>query len=228
MNNLEIFDLEINEKFFKCYIKRKVNMKTLTVKVNNNLDIIITCGNKVKYEIIHQFILCTKNSISNLIELQEKKRFYNPKNNVVSLLGKEHNLVVEKTESNEKYIIGYRKITLFLKDEKNKEKLIRKLFKNESKKYIVSRTRELSEIYKFDVKEINIKWMVGCWGNCRKITKVLSFSSRLITFPKEIIDYVIIHELCHLVEGNHSVNFWKLVSKFCPYYKEARQYLKRF
>lgn len=228
MKNMDFFELEINEKIFKCYIKRKQNMKNLSLKVNNNLDIIITCDKWINDELIYNFIIFRKSSISNLIEKQEKKTFYNPKNNIVSLLGKQHNLVIEKTNLNEKYIIGYRKITLFLKDENNKEKLIRRLFKNESKKYIIDRTNQLSKIFNFFVQKINIKWMVGCWGNCRKESKIISFSSRLITFPKEVIDYVIIHELCHLIEGNHSQNFWSLVSKFCPYYKEARKYLQRF
>lgn len=228
MSDLEFFEIEINEKYFKCYVKRKTNMKNITAKVDNNLDIIVTCDSRIPNQLIYQFIISKKNSIYLLIEKQEKKTFYNPKNNIVSLLGKEHNLVIEKTTSNEKYIIGYRKITFFLKDESNKEKLIRRLFKNESKKYIISRTNELAKIFNFSINKINIKWMVGCWGNCRKSSKNISFSSRLITFPKEIIDYVIIHELCHLIESNHSQNFWDLVSRFCPYYKEARKYLKRF
>lgn len=157
MKNIEFFEIEINERIFKCYVKKKYNMKNIKTKVDNNLDITVTCDSRISNELIYQFLVSRKNSIFNLIEIQEKKTFYNPKNNIVSLLGKEHNLFVENTNKNEKYIIGYRKITLFLKDENNKEKLIRRLFKNESKKYIVNRAIEIAQMFNFDVKEINIK-----------------------------------------------------------------------
>ncbi|WP_187648529.1 M48 metallopeptidase family protein [Nitrosophilus labii] len=63
------------------------------------------------------------------------------------------------------------------------------------------------------------------WGSCSS-KKNLNFSYRLIMAPKDVIDYVIIHELSHLTYMNHSKYFWTLVSKRCPNYIEYEKWLK--
>lgn len=63
------------------------------------------------------------------------------------------------------------------------------------------------------------------WGSCSN-KGVLSFNWRLVFTQDEIINYVVIHELCHLVEMNHSKKFWHLVEGLCPNYKARRLWLK--
>ena len=57
-------------------------------------------------------------------------------------------------------------------------------------------------------------------------TKELHFTSRLVMLKDEAIDAVIVHELCHIVHPNHSKDFYKLVERYIPNYKEIDQYLK--
>ena len=65
------------------------------------------------------------------------------------------------------------------------------------------------------------------WGSCS--TKgTLSFSWRLIELPEPLVDYVIVHELCHLTHMNHSPDFWSLVGRHVPDYKARRKRLKAF
>jgi hypothetical protein len=64
------------------------------------------------------------------------------------------------------------------------------------------------------------------WGAC-SARKSLSFNWRLVMAPPEVAEYVIIHELAHLLEMNHSIRFWKIVEKFCPDYKKRRLWLKK-
>jgi predicted metal-dependent hydrolase len=64
------------------------------------------------------------------------------------------------------------------------------------------------------------------WGAC-SARKSLSFNWRLVMAPPEIAEYVIIHELAHLLEMNHSIRFWKIVEKYCPDYKKRRLWLKK-
>jgi len=64
------------------------------------------------------------------------------------------------------------------------------------------------------------------WGSCSRQGN-LNFNWRLVMAPPEVLDYVIIHELMHLTEPNHSKNFWELVGRFCPDYRVHREWLKK-
>jgi predicted metal-dependent hydrolase len=62
------------------------------------------------------------------------------------------------------------------------------------------------------------------WGSC-STTGTLSFNWRLVLAPHDVLDYVVVHEVCHLVEHNHSKSFWSLVAKRRPGYLEPKQWL---
>ncbi|MCL2707005.1 MAG: M48 family metallopeptidase [Dehalococcoidia bacterium] len=64
------------------------------------------------------------------------------------------------------------------------------------------------------------------WGSC-SLRGTLNFNWKLIMLPVEIIEYVVVHELCHLSEMNHSPNFWKLVEQYCPDWRVLRHWLRR-
>ena len=73
-------------------------------------------------------------------------------------------------------------------------------------------------------KKITIKPMKSCWGRCSSNGNI-SLNFYLYEHPKECMDYVVIHELCHLVHMDHSKEFWELVGKYCPDCKEIRRRL---
>ncbi len=64
------------------------------------------------------------------------------------------------------------------------------------------------------------------WGSCSS-SGTLSFNWRLVMPPLEIMDYVIVHELAHMLEANHSKQFWAIVARYCPDYKKHRIWLRR-
>ena len=63
------------------------------------------------------------------------------------------------------------------------------------------------------------------WGSC-DYKNVIRLNWRLVMAPEEIIDYILVHELCHIKHKNHSKEFWGMVEKYYPRYKEANKYLK--
>lgn len=73
---------------------------------------------------------------------------------------------------------------------------------------------------------IRIKDQKTRWGSCSSKGNI-NLNWRLILAPQEVMDYVIIHELCHLKEMNHSKAFWDLVQTHCPDYKKHQQWLKK-
>lgn len=89
------------------------------------------------------------------------------------------------------------------------------------------RVLEFNHLYfKKNIKSINFKYNHSNWGSCSSSGN-LNFSSRLLFAPDDVQDYVIIHELAHLVELNHSDRFWKLVSDAMPDYDKKEKWLKK-
>lgn len=101
------------------------------------------------------------------------------------------------------------------------EKLYRKL----ADEHLKSRVPELAGRFSLTVRNIKIGGASGRWGSCSGIGN-LNFSWKLIQCPDDVIDYVIIHELAHRLEMNHSQRFWDEVERMCPDYRERQQFLK--
>ena len=75
------------------------------------------------------------------------------------------------------------------------------------------------------VRGVRLKYTHSRWGSCSSAGNI-NLSTRLLMAPRIVIDYVIIHELAHLVEANHSPRFWEEVTRVMPAYKEHEQWLK--
>lgn len=75
------------------------------------------------------------------------------------------------------------------------------------------------------VRRIVVKDQKTLWGSCSHSGN-LNFNWRLLMAPEGVLEYVVIHELCHLLEMNHSKRFWKLVSQWCPDHRVHRRWLR--
>ena len=94
------------------------------------------------------------------------------------------------------------------------------------------RARRLAERYLPEhpaaAQPSGVKWVRnqnGRWGSCTPADRSIRISERIQTFPDWVIDYVILHELCHLVVANHNAQFWALVARY-PKAERARGYLE--
>lgn len=97
--------------------------------------------------------------------------------------------------------------------------------KEMARKFIHDRLVAFNAHYDFAYKRVFIKNQRSCWGSCSEHGN-LNFNYKLLFLPPRIADYVIIHELCHLAELNHSPRFWSLVGEACPDYKKHRRELR--
>lgn len=75
--------------------------------------------------------------------------------------------------------------------------------------------------------KVGYRYMHTRWGSCGSKNQI-SLNTQLLKFPKHLIEYVVYHELSHIVHKNHSKNFWSLVAKFTPNYKEYRKALRYY
>lgn len=112
----------------------------------------------------------------------------------------------------------------------DKQKLLKSLkvwYIKQAKEIIINRSNEISSKLKLYPSDIKITGYKGRWGACNS-KNVISYNWRLIMLEPNIIDYVIIHELCHMIEFNHSKRFWELVCAFMPTAKTTRLKMKDY
>ena len=100
-----------------------------------------------------------------------------------------------------------------------------KLLTTRAKRIIPQRVKYYAGIMGVEYGRITIRMQKSRWGSCSSKGN-LNFNCLLMRTPDEIIDYVVVHELCHLKEMNHSPRFWAEVEKIFPDYKERRKWLK--
>lgn len=91
-----------------------------------------------------------------------------------------------------------------------------------AKKYLSARTRELADAHGFVVNNISVRGQKTRWGSCCSRQNI-SLNYKLVFLPAELVDYVIVHELCHTVHLDHSPSFWRLVEKFIPHYRQCKK-----
>lgn len=98
-------------------------------------------------------------------------------------------------------------------------------YKNLAKLLAENKIKYYNALYNFQVNRITIKNQKSRWGSCSKKGN-LNFNYKIALLPENLADYIIVHELCHLAEFNHSRKFWKLVSLTIPNYVELRKKFK--
>ncbi|HPK09306.1 MAG TPA: M48 family metallopeptidase [Saprospiraceae bacterium] len=103
--------------------------------------------------------------------------------------------------------------------------LLSKVFRKIHKAAFEREVHEInSQLFKKEVNTIRLKYNKTNWGSC-STKKNLNFSTRCLLLPKWLRSYIIVHELSHLLEMNHSHRFWKEVEKRYPEYKKAEKFL---
>ncbi|HLN55368.1 MAG TPA: SprT family zinc-dependent metalloprotease [Bacteroidales bacterium] len=103
-------------------------------------------------------------------------------------------------------------------------------YRNEANRIFPETLRRVlheKESYGFKVSELRIRTMKSRWGSCSS-RGIISLNTELIRLPEVYLEYVILHELCHLKHHNHGAGFYELLSEICPGWKETRKELKRY
>ena len=105
------------------------------------------------------------------------------------------------------------------------EKRLEAIYRKAAREYFPKRVSHYARMLGVTYGKISIRDQKTRWGSCSSEGN-LSFNWRLILAPPDVLDYVVIHELCHRKEMNHSKEFWALVESLMPEYKERRKWLR--
>ena len=95
-------------------------------------------------------------------------------------------------------------------------------YKNQALRLAKLKIEELNKAYNFKYRQISVRNQKTRWGSCSRKGN-LNFNYKIIHLPEKYLNYIIVHELCHLKEFNHSRGFWNLVAETIPDYKEKRK-----
>jgi predicted metal-dependent hydrolase len=105
------------------------------------------------------------------------------------------------------------------------KKHIEEYFKQQAEHIIPLKVATYAQLTSLKPLSIKIRRYSSRWGSCNSRGE-LSFNTLLMMLPIEVINYVVVHELCHLQHLNHSKEFWQLVAQYFPHYNQAKQWVK--
>ena len=197
--------------------------KTLALIINDSGELIVrapkNCLEKSVYNFINQKANWIIKKRSEILNNNISPLKLDGSNETISLLGKVHKVILANYSR-----VRVCEDCVFVPKINSTDKLKSFLIKH-SKVYISKRTQEIAQIFNLKYKNISIRSSTTRWGSCG-YKNSLNFTYKLIMCPPKVIDYIIIHELSHTIEKNHSAKFYARVSSMMPDYKVVEKWLK--
>jgi predicted metal-dependent hydrolase len=204
------------------------NRKTLSIIIERDRTVVVRAPFDTSKEVIEKEISKRKFLLFQKINHSQKFETPKPRKEFVSgesllFLGKHYKLEVVQEE-----IIGINFDNKFYISKSNQERA-EQLFKEW---YFKQAEGKIIPKVKFHAKNLGVKYnaikildLKYRWGSCTPKDNI-NFNWRLIKAPIYVIDYIIVHELTHLIEPNHTSEFWNIVSVQLPQYHKAKEWLK--
>lgn len=208
-------------------------MQAILKDVNINIEIIYKNNKNIYFRFKDETLVVTCNKfvskkyILNLINKNEDSLYRMYKNNIkekendmyFNYLGEKYTVVYDNASE----IPEFNNDMVFVKDLKTLDKF----YISECKRIFESEIYRIAKYFD-DIPQftLRIRKMKTRWGVNNVTKKVITLNSELLKKRLHLLDYVIIHELCHFYEANHSSRFWAHVSEYYPNYKEARKELR--
>jgi predicted metal-dependent hydrolase len=222
----KIFPININDTTYDVKIAKvkrcckfilKANFKTKQPQISIPYSVSYDAGLKFFLD-NHEWFLKQIESNSAPLDFANLSTIsiYGEIYNIVDIIDKKNRFLMNR-ESKE--------IQLFMKDSTYKSAILIKFLKQEALSMFTELSFKQAKIMNITFNKIAVNDSISKWGSC-SATKNLKYNFRLIMAPVFVIEYIVIHELAHIKEFNHSPQFWQLVNDLCPNFKVAQQWLK--
>ena len=210
--------LNIDNETYNLEIVKKSTTKNIYIRVKDDLTIYVTCNTLTSNKKIMSVVEENLDSIRKMIKkVKEKIKF----NSEFYYLGKKYDIIY--TEFCD-FKLGENKVFIS-KDfdlDKWKKKQALGIFSEHLEMCYNNFTRSIPH------PKLRLRKMTTRWGVCNVKTHVITLNTELITKDIGCLDYVIYHELSHLIEANHSKKFWTIVEENCPDYKKWRKLTNKY
>ena len=210
------------------------NRKNLSINIEPpNIITVIAPTDKSKNEIIETVKTKSKWIVQKLFEIREiEYRKYNREfinGESFLYLGRNYKLQIDVIEglTSSKAKLSRGKFIIITPD-KDFDKIkctLESWYKEKAAEKIAERVSYYQPHFSQKPKRIIIKNQKKRWGSCTKDNKLL-FNWKCIMAPSPVLDYIVVHEMCHLVHLNHSSEFWRLLKRILPDYKERKNWLR--
>ncbi len=212
--------------------KSRKRRKTISLQIGNQSELVIAAPYFTPLSEINRFVQEKQNWISKAIQKHEEESIKNKAKEYVTgehfyYLGEPYPLKVFFEPLENAGVVLWDNC-LYLNARENID--LRKhyficWYKKKAHKYISERVDFYCKMLKIQAGKLRITSAERRWGSCSEDNN-LAFSFRLIMAKPEVIDYVVVHELMHVIEKSHSAKFWQLVAKTLPAYKLQRRWLR--
>lgn len=209
--------------------------KTIGIKITDKGEVIITSPFGVSEETIKNIIKKKQKWINDKIKLIKQNNFFYKKTfkdgEKFLFLGNKLELEIIKIDGTVCYAkIEYEKVKVYMNlsdmdSEDAVSSAIINLYKKEAAVLFKERTDIYSKILGVSPKRIFIKDQKTLWGSCSSKGNI-NYNYRIIMAPISIVDYIVVHELCHLIHMNHSKKYWNTVKSVLPDYEKRKNWLK--
>lgn len=202
------------------------NRKSFCIEIDDFSKIILRVPKNAKKEEIKKFIYKHRNWVEKKLKLVNNKVKYKEKKftnkEKFLFLGKEYELEIVEKQAGP--IVFKDKFLLSKKFLPNAKEVFIDWYKKETYKIILERVKFYLNFGNYKFNRISITSAEKRWGSCSSNGN-LNFSYRLIMAPIEIIDYVVVHEIIHLVDKTHKKSFYEKLGKIIPDYKQRVKWL---
>lgn len=208
-------------KYKIIYSKRK----TIKIAIDNNGEVIVTAPENISTEAIDNVIKKRTNWINDKLN-EIKNRITLPKDSILYLGELRKVKVIIQKYLKKEFVVEHNNLFIInVRSQDNVIKVLKNYLIQEFDAIVRVKVKNYEKYFKMKPIDIKVKDVKSKWGSCTYDNK-LCFNYRLIMANEEIIDYVIIHEMCHMVHKNHSKDYWNLVEKIYPIYKRCDKWLK--
>ncbi len=210
--------LSYQGKDYDVVIEKKRGQRNTYIRVKKDLKVTVTTGFLTSTHFIHTLIEENYDKICKMIDAQEIKR----KNNQgFFYLGKQYVIIYSNQEG-----ISFSGDKVYMHHDFDLDVW----YKKQAKTLFLEHFEEMYQKFSREIPHpsLRIRKMTTRWGVCNTKTHVITLNLELIKRDISYLDYVIAHEMSHLIYGDHSASFWKVVGENIPNYKKYREEMKEF